>query len=75
MAVYDALDAQRRSAPRPMQRWLDPMMLAERIAFVGATSGHFASYVTMQRLHETLPLAGALGALFFDFATHACTGG
>jgi hypothetical protein len=55
MAVYDALDAQRRSAPRPMQRWLDPMMLAERIAFVGATSGHFASYVTMQRLHELYP--------------------
>ena len=55
MAVYDALDALRRSAPRPLQRWLDPMMLAERIAFVGAISGHFASFVTMQRLHQLYP--------------------
>ena len=55
MGVYDALEAVRRSTARPLQRWVDPMMLAERIAFVGATSGHFASYVTMQRLREINP--------------------
>jgi len=55
MAVYDALEILRRSAPRPMQRWLDPLGLAERVAFVGATSGHFASFVSVQRLRELHP--------------------
>lgn len=59
MAVYDALEALRRCAPRPLARWLDPLSLAERIAFVGATSGHFASYVSVQRLRALNPwLAG-----------------
>ncbi len=56
MAVYDALEALRRSTPRPLQRWFDPLMLAERIAFVGATSGHFASMVSMQRLRQLNPV-------------------
>jgi phenylacetate-coenzyme A ligase PaaK-like adenylate-forming protein len=56
LAVYDALEALRRSAPRPMQRWFDPMLLAERIAFVGAISGHFSSIVTMRRLRQVNPL-------------------
>ncbi|MDD2919073.1 phenylacetate--CoA ligase family protein [Rhodoferax sp.] len=55
MAVYDALEALRRNAPRPLQRWFDPLALAERIAYVGATSGHFASAVSMQRLRELHP--------------------
>ena len=55
LAVYDALEALRRSSPRPLQRWLDPMLLAERIAFVGATTGHFASMVSTQRLRELSP--------------------
>ena len=55
MAVYDALETLRRSNPRPLQRWLDPLALAERIAFVGATSGHFASFVSVQRLRELHP--------------------
>lgn len=55
MGVYDALETVRRSTTRPLQRWLDPMMLTERMAFVGATSGHFASYVTMRRLREINP--------------------
>lgn len=55
MAVYDALEALRRSAPRPLQRWLDPLGLSERIAFVGATSGHFASFVSVQRLRALHP--------------------
>lgn len=56
MAVYDALEALRRSTPRPLQRWLDPIQLAERIAFVGAISGHFASIVCMNRLREINPM-------------------
>lgn len=55
MAVYDALEALRRHTPRPLQRWLDPLCLGERIAFVGATSGHFASYVSVQRLRQLNP--------------------
>ena len=55
MAVYDALEALRRSNPRPLQRWFDPLLMAERIAFVGATSGHFASMVSMQRLRQLNP--------------------
>ncbi|MDO9195460.1 phenylacetate--CoA ligase family protein [Rhodoferax sp.] len=55
MAVYDALEALRRSTPRTLQRWFDPMLMAERIAFVGATSGHFASFVSMQRMRQLNP--------------------
>lgn len=55
MAVYDALEALRRSTPRPLQRWFDPLLLAERIAFIGATTGHFASVVSMQRMRELNP--------------------
>jgi phenylacetate-coenzyme A ligase PaaK-like adenylate-forming protein len=55
LAVYDALEALRRSAPRPLQRWFDPMLLTERIAFVGATTGHFASMVSMQRVRQLNP--------------------
>lgn len=55
MAVYDALEAQRRSPLRPLARWCDPLYLNERMAFVGATSGHFASYVTVQRLRRLNP--------------------
>ncbi len=56
MAVYDALEALRRDAPRPQLRWLDPMFLGERIAFVGAIGGHFASVVSIERLRQINPL-------------------
>ena len=55
LAVFDALGSLRRSAPRPLQRWFDPMLLNERIAFIGATTGHFASFVSMQRLRKINP--------------------
>ena len=55
LAVYDALESVRRCAPRPLLRLFDPFLLGERIAFVGATSGHFASMVTMQRLRQINP--------------------
>lgn len=55
MAVYDALEALRRNVPRPLLRWFDPLLQAERIAFVGATTGHYASMVTLQRLRQLNP--------------------
>src|SRR5512139_351687 len=42
MAVYDALEALRRSQPRPIEHWFDPFGVGERYAFVGAIDGHFA---------------------------------
>jgi hypothetical protein len=55
MAVYDALEATRRHSPRPGWRLFDPWYLGERFAFVGATTGHFASYVSVQRLRRLQP--------------------
>ncbi len=55
MAVYDALEALRRSAPRPLVHWMDPLHLSDRHAFVGATCGHFASMVSLQRLCSINP--------------------
>ena len=52
MAVYDALEALRRSPPpKPlMSSWYDPLGLNERTAFIGAIDGHFASTVSVRRL-------------------------
>lgn len=55
MAVYDALEAFRRCTRSPLAGWMDPLHLAERTAFVGATDGHFASYVTVERLRQLNP--------------------
>lgn len=55
MAVYDALEALRRPALRPLQRLLDPWGLTDRIAFVGALGGHFASTVSIERLRRINP--------------------
>jgi len=61
LAVYDALEACRR-----VQRGFDPWYVGERIAFVGATGGHFASTVTVQRLRRLNPVMAAnLHALSF----------
>ncbi len=58
MAVYDALESLRRARP---QSWANPMSMGQRIAFVGATSGHFASFVSMLRLQRLNPwLASSL---------------
>jgi phenylacetate-coenzyme A ligase PaaK-like adenylate-forming protein len=59
MAVYDALEALRRPAVSPLRRWLDPFGLADRTAFVGATTGHFASTVNVERLRRLHPLVSA----------------
>lgn len=53
MAVYDALEALRR--PWTLRRWLDPCYLGERLVFVGATGGHFASIVATRRLQRLNP--------------------
>lgn len=56
MAVYDALEGLRRARPRDMlSPWAAMMPTMQRIAFVGATSGHFASFVSMQRLRQLNP--------------------
>jgi phenylacetate-CoA ligase len=55
MAVYDALEALRRTRPRMLYGWPDATPLGQRIAFVGATGGHFASFVSMQRLRRLNP--------------------
>jgi phenylacetate-CoA ligase len=56
MAVYDALEGLRRAQPRSMlPLWPGASPIGQRIAFVGATSGHFASYVSMQRLRQLNP--------------------
>jgi phenylacetate-coenzyme A ligase PaaK-like adenylate-forming protein len=55
MAVYDALEALRRATPRPLLRMVDPWYLSERIAFVGAIGGHFASTVSIARLKQLNP--------------------
>lgn len=61
MAVYDALEACRR-----LQRWFDPWYVGERIAFVGAIGGHFASTVTAERLRRLNPaMAANLHAVSF----------
>lgn len=59
MAVYDALEGLRRARPRTFFGWPDPMPLGQRIAFVGAISGHFASVVSVQRLRQLNPFFGA----------------
>lgn len=55
MAVNDALEAMRRPAVQPLRRMFDPWYLSERTAYVGATSGHFASTVSIERLRRLNP--------------------
>jgi phenylacetate-CoA ligase len=55
MAVYDALEGLRRSLPGSLRRWCDPLYLNERLAFVGALGGHFASHVSVERMRQLNP--------------------
>jgi len=71
MAVYDALESLRRPLFRPLQRLLDPLCLGERIVFVGATGGHFASTVSIERLRRLYPsLSRGLHCVSFLQPTH-----
>lgn len=56
MAVYDALEYLRRPPLRPWQHLMNPFGLGECVAFVGATEGHFASTVSLQRLQRINPM-------------------
>ena len=56
MAVYDALEVLRKPELQPLRRWLDPLGLGQRIVFLGATGGHFASTVSIERLRRLNPL-------------------
>lgn len=55
VAVNDALEALRRPALQPLRRWRDPWYAAEKMAFVGPTTGHFASTVSVRRLCRINP--------------------
>ena len=59
MAVHDALEGLRRHTLHPLRRLFDPLYLSERLAFVGATGGHFASVVSLERLRRLNPWMGA----------------
>lgn len=59
MAVYDALEALRRPNLRGLGHLFDPWGLRETMAFVGATTGHFASMVSIERLRRLNPLAAS----------------
>ena len=64
--VSDALAALPRPLLRPAQRLLDPWYLGERIAFVGALGGHFASTVSIERLRRLEPaLSGHMHGISF----------
>jgi phenylacetate-CoA ligase len=66
MAVYDALEALRRPDLTPLRRLLDPWGLSERIVFVGAVGGHFASYASIERVRLLNPmLSGKLTSVSF----------
>lgn len=54
MAVYDALESLRR--PWTARRIADPWFAGERIAYVGATNGHFAGIASIRRLRRLNPL-------------------
>lgn len=56
MAVHDALECLRRPTLRPYQKLLDPWALTDTMAFVGATGGHFASTVSVERLRRLNPV-------------------
>lgn len=66
MAVYDALEALRKPDLAPLRRLLDPWGLGDRIVFVGAVGGHFASNVSIERLRLLNPmLSGKLASVSF----------
>jgi phenylacetate-coenzyme A ligase PaaK-like adenylate-forming protein len=66
LAVYDALESLRRPGRlSPALAW-QAALRGERIAFVGATGGHFASTVSIERLRALNPwLAGAVHGVSF----------
>lgn len=74
LAIYDALEALRRAPLRRSGSWPVPGWIGERLAFVGATGGHFASNVTLERLRRLVPgFAAALrGFSFLQTPSELC---
>ena len=56
MAIYDAVEAARKSPLEILRLALNPLWLGEKVAFLGATEGHFASNVSFERLKAINPL-------------------
>ena len=59
LEVCYALEALRRPLLQPARRCFDPYYFGERMAFVGATTGHFASVVSVERLRRLNPWIAA----------------
>lgn len=57
LAAYDAIDGLRLRGATPGQPSLGLWGLRECFAFVGATGGHYAGVVSMQRLRRIVPAA------------------
>jgi phenylacetate-CoA ligase len=57
LAAYDAIDALRRRGTGAVQASLGSWGLGQRYAFVGASGGHFAGRVSMERLRRIVPAA------------------
>jgi phenylacetate-CoA ligase len=55
LAAYDAIDALRLRGTGGFQNQLGHWGLGQRFAFVGASGGHFAGVVGMQRLRRIVP--------------------
>ncbi|MDP1691414.1 MAG: phenylacetate--CoA ligase family protein [Burkholderiaceae bacterium] len=55
LAAYDAIDALRLRGSASIQASLGHWGLGQRFAFVGASGGHFAGLVSMQRLRRIVP--------------------
>jgi phenylacetate-CoA ligase len=57
LAAYDAIDSLRLRGAGAMQAMQGMWALAQRFAFVGATGGHFAGHVSVERLRRLAPAA------------------
>jgi len=55
LAAYDAIDALRLRGVAPSQANLASWGLGQRFAFVGASGGHFAGRVSMERVRRVAP--------------------
>jgi phenylacetate-CoA ligase len=57
LAAFDAIDALRLRGPGAVTASLGQWGLGQRFAFVGASGGHFAGRVSMERLRRIVPAA------------------
>ena len=57
LAAYDAIDGLRLRGAAPTQPAFGSWDGAQRFAFVGATGGHFAGHVSVERLRRLVPAA------------------